>query len=134
MADLRVIRICLMLAGIFTAGVLTGRWTAPQAQPAPAMPGPRGGMYTPVNFAAEMGRRIGISQEQQDQIVLILRKMVREMQAYPPRTPPRREIFLRTMESVRPLIHTNQMEAFDKFVSEQSAIQLRYIEHEARSN
>lgn len=133
MADLRVIRICLMLAGIFAAGVVTGRLTAPQSQPGPSVVNARGRPHTPVNFAAEMGRRVGIDVEQQEQIIPILRKMVREMQAHPPRTPPRMEIFRRTMESVRPLIRTNQMAAFDEFIAEQAEIQRRNIENEARS-
>ena len=120
MADARVIRICLMLAGIFAAGVVTGRFTAPQPAPIVINQAQRPRGHTPASFTAEMTRRVGIDTNQQQQILPILWKMVREMQPHPPRTPARMEIFRRTMESIRPIIRTNQIAEFDRLIQDQT--------------
>ena len=112
----RKLRICLLLAAIFAAGVVAGRLSAPKPTPV-LMTGQRQAQ-TPESLAAEFQRRCKLDEEQRQKLVPIFDRMIREMLPYAPLTQERLNIFLKTMERIRPLIRPEQKEAFEKFIKE----------------
>jgi len=115
----RKLRICLLLAAIFAAGVVTGRLSSPKPTPV-LMTGQRQAQ-TPESLAAEFQRRCKLDEEQRQKLVPIFDRMIREMLPYAPLTQERLNIFLKTMDRVRPQLRPEQKEAFEKFVKEITA-------------
>ncbi len=116
MSKARKVRICLLLVGIFGAGVVTGRLSAPRPTPV-LMTGQRQAQ-TPESLAAEFQRRCKLDEFQRQKLLPIFDRMIREMLPYAPLTPERLSIFLKTMEKIRPLLRPEQKEAFEEFVKE----------------
>ena len=116
MTKARIIRICLLLAAIFAAGVVTGRLSMPKATP--VLITGRGHAQTPESLANEIQRRVGLDDMQRQKVIPILDRMIRQMLPYAPLTQERLNIFLKTMEQVRQHIRPEQMKAFDRFVNE----------------
>ena len=116
MSKARKLRICLLLAAIFAAGVVTGRLSAPK--PTPVLMTGKKQAQTPESLAAEFQRRCKLDEEQRQKLLPIFDRMIREMLPYAPLTQERLNIFLKTMERIRPLLQPEQKEAFEKFVKE----------------
>jgi hypothetical protein len=132
MKDLRAIKIGFMLAGIFALGIVTGRLTAPRPPAEPVIVSAQGRVLTARIFAVWLREAAELDNEQEEQMLPILRDMVIEMQPSAPLTAARLDIFLKTMAKIRPLLRPGQASAFDRFVKEQTDRQRRSIELKRR--
>jgi len=105
-------RIALLLALIFTAGVFTGRFTAPR--PATLVIGPRGGVATAETALVRLTAEVNLDASEQARFRPILEKMSH----VPPATPERRDLFLSYLPRFRVLLRPDQLAAFDRYAGE----------------
>ena len=109
-------RIALLLALIFTAGVFTGRFTAPR--PATLVIGPRGGVATAETALVRLTAEVNLDASEQARFRPILEEMAEKMSHVPPATPERRDLFLSYLPRFRVLLRPDQLAAVDRYAGE----------------
>ena len=110
----QAIRIGLLLALIFAAGVFTGRWTGPKPRTLVLHAGGR--MGTSDEALARLTARLSLDAEQQRQFAPLLEEMAGEIARHPPATQERLEVFRRFFPRMLILLHPDQKPAFDRYV------------------
>jgi hypothetical protein len=106
------IRIALLLAAIFTAGVFTGRWATPRVPPVVyTVEAPRG---SPEAVLARMTAEVGLDEEQQAKARPILEEYVRKMAVTPIGSPERLDHLRQCATQIRQLLRPDQYEKFDQ--------------------
>jgi hypothetical protein len=110
----QVIRIGVLLAMIFAAGVFTGRWTRPK--PRTLVPQVGGRMGTSDEALARVTARLGLDSEQQRRFAPLLEEMAGELARHPPATQERLEVFRRFFPRIAVLLHPDQKPAFDQYI------------------
>jgi hypothetical protein len=126
---MQTIRIVALLAVIFAAGVVTGRFTAPR--PAPTVLSAGGRIITAETVLARLTQRVGLDAAQQEKIRPLLEELAKKMEALPPGTPQRLELHQASMPKVRALLRPEQYPAFDREVQESEAKIRRLIRQRA---
>lgn len=116
MKSTQTIRIGLLLAVIFAAGVFTGRWTGPK--PHTFVPHAGGRMGTSDEALARLTARLGLDPEQQRQFAPLLEQIAVEISRHPPATPERLEVFRRFFPRMAVLLRPEQKPAFDRYVQD----------------
>ncbi len=110
----RILRICLLLALIFVAGVLTGRWTAPR--PPILVPSVGGGVRTAEMALARMTAELGLDAEQQARFRPMLEEMAGQLAVLPPRSRERLEVLRQHSPRLRAVLRPEQAAAFDRML------------------
>jgi hypothetical protein len=115
----QAIRIGALLAVIFTAGVLAGRWSNPNPRVLVVSPGGR--LKTSDEALARLTARLSLDEQQQRQFAPLLEEMAGELARHPPATQERLEVFRRFFLRMVALLHPNQKAAFDRYVRDTEA-------------
>jgi hypothetical protein len=126
----QAIRIGILLAVIFAAGVFTGRWTGPK--PRTLVPQPGGRVGTSDEALARMAARLSLDPEQQGQFAPLLEELASELARHPPATQERLEVFRRFFPRIAALLRPDQKPAYDRFVSDTEAKMHRLIRNRSR--
>lgn len=120
----QIIRIVLALCGIFAAGIVTGRYTAPQ-QPSPRDPldNSRGGPVVvqtgeglAVNSAQIIryySRALALTEPQRAQVIHLIRQGMARIQKTQPNTDARRDAVRALRAEIRPLLTPEQQDKLD---------------------
>ena len=116
MKSAQAIRIGILLAVIFAAGVFTGRWTGPK--PHTLVPQAGGRMGTSDEALARLTARLGLDPEQQRQFAPLLEQIAVEISRHPPATQERLEVFRRFFPRMAVLLRPEQKPAFDRYVQD----------------
>lgn len=115
----RILRISVMIAGIFVAGVATGRFSTPPP-PAPEPPaqfsGTEGRVITPRMVVMYFDQRLQLGPQQKQALLGEAQSFVREIAQTEPATQERFDIFNRYYPRVRSLLRDDQHAAFDALV------------------
>ena len=107
----QAIRIALLLATIFAAGVATGRFTAPRA---PTYVKDARGRYVTSDMKLEqMTRQLGLDEKQKERFRVLLEDMAKEMAKYPALSQERLEVFRNSLPKQRALLRPDQQPAFE---------------------
>jgi hypothetical protein len=120
MTPFQIIRIGLCLAGIFLAGVWTGRLTAPQPiqQQQQNLP-PLARVSQPADLSSEAFRRVDrvvhFTPEQRGKVLPIFDEISKEMVRHPPASPERYATFQQFKAKLEPYILPEQKVAFKNF-------------------
>jgi hypothetical protein len=114
MKSAQAIRIGLLLAVIFAAGVFTGRWTGPK--PRAMVINPAGRVSTSDEALARLTARLSLDPAQQRQFAPLLEEMAGELARHLPATQERLEVFRRFFPRMVALLHPDQKPAFDRYV------------------
>ena len=114
MKSTQAIRIGLLLAVIFAAGMFTGRWTVPK--PRTLVMGSGGRMGTSDEALTRLTARLSLDPEQQRQFAPLLEEMAVEFSRLPPATAERLEVFRRFFPRMAILLRPEQKPAFDQHV------------------
>ena len=126
----QAIRIGVLLAVIFAAGVFTGRWTGPKPRTLVLKPGGR--VATSDEALARMTARLSLDPEQQRQFAPLLEELAGELAPHPPATQERLEVFRRYFPRIAVLLRPDQKPAFDRFVADTEAKMNRLIRNRNR--
>ena len=114
MKTARVIRIILLLAAIFVAGIFTGRWSAP---PAPAPASATNEATRTSELALRMlSRQVSLDPQQQERMRSVIEDIATEMEVHPHGSRERMEIFQRSVSRMREVLRPDQYAAFDGYV------------------
>ncbi|MBL9129768.1 MAG: hypothetical protein JNG86_01120 [Verrucomicrobiaceae bacterium] len=121
MNRLRIFRIVLMIACIFAAGIVTGRYTTPpSATAAPAQfSGTAGRVITPRVLVQFFDQRLHLNPKQKQAILQEAQSFVGEIAQTEPETQERFDVFHRYYPRVRAHLAENQLSAFDAMVKTQ---------------
>lgn len=115
----RILRITVMIAGIFVAGIATGRFFTPPP-PAPEPPaqfsGTAGRVITPRAVMLYFDQRLRLGPQQKQAVFGEAQSFVREIAKTEPATPERFDIFNRYYPRVRSILREDQYPAFDTLV------------------
>ncbi len=130
----QIIRIVLALCGIFAAGILTGRFTAPVPAPVAAPTASPQGKPGGISIDLDEGRTLDSAQvarfyhrvlnftpAQKGVIIPIIRSAMIGLQKTKPGSPERQEALRRLNAEVRTKLNPDQLATFDKVVAESEA-------------
>lgn len=110
----QVIRIVLLLAAIFGAGVATGRLTTPRG---PAYVRNAAGKYnTSETMLNRIATKVKLDAKQQQQFGVLLEELAEGMARIPPGTRERLQLFRESVPRQRALLRPEQYPAFDELV------------------
>jgi hypothetical protein len=126
----QAIRIGVLLAVIFAAGVFTGRWTGQKPRTLVLQPGGR--VATSDEALARMTARLSLDPEQQRQFAPLLEELAGELARHLPATQERLEVFRRYFPRAAALLRPEQKPAFDRFVADTEAKMNRLIRNRNR--
>jgi hypothetical protein len=115
----QAIRIGILLAVIFGAGILTGRWTAPK--PRALVMNPAGRFHTSDEALARFMARLSLDPAQQRQFAPLLEEMAGELARHLPATQERLEVFRRFFPRMVALLRPDQKPAFDRYMRDTEA-------------
>ncbi len=110
----QAIRIAVLLALIFAAGVFTGRWTTPRPRQMVLSAGGR--LTTSDEALARLTARLGLDPEQQRQFAPLLEEVAGELSRHPPATTERLQVFRNFFPRMVSLLRPEQKPAFDQYV------------------
>lgn len=116
MKSTQAIRIGLLLAVIFAAGVFTGRWTG--QKPNTLVMGSGGRISTSDEVLVRLTARLSLGEEQQRQFAPLLEQIAVEISRHPPATSERLEVFRRYFPRMAALLRPEQKPAFDRYVQD----------------
>jgi hypothetical protein len=111
-----MIRIAFLLAVIFIAGTFTGRWSVARPPNQVLMAGGR--IATADTALVRLAAEVGLDARQQGQFRPILEELAEKLSRVPPDTRERRDLFDSYVPRFRALLHTNQVQSFDRYVVE----------------
>lgn len=122
MSRLRIFRIALMIACIFAAGIVTGRYTTPPpALSAPAQfSGTAGRIITPRALVQFFDQRLSLNPKQKQAVLSEAQAFVGEIAKTEPETKERFDVFHRYYPRVRAHLREDQFPAFDAMVKLQT--------------
>ncbi len=120
-------RIALLLIAIFSAGILTGRLTAPLPV---AIKTADGRQVTAAGMLELLTKELQLDASQSAQIKPLLEAATDQMSQLPVGSPERIEPFRQSVGKVRALLHPEQRNRFDQLVQETVR---RYRERNAKS-
>ena len=126
----QAIRIGILLAVIFGAGVFTGRWTGPKPRTLVLQPGGR--VATSDEALARITARLSLDSDQQRQFAPLMEELAGELARHPPATQERLEVFRRYFPRIAVLLRPDQKSAFDRFVADTEAKMNRLIRNRNR--
>lgn len=115
----RLLRIVIMIAGIFIAGIATGRYSRPPVSvpsPAAQFSGGAGNMITPRVVMQVINKRVKLTPQQQREVAGLARTMIGEIARTEPETKERFDVFHRYYPRVRTLLTPEQLAPFDAMV------------------
>lgn len=116
MRTARIIRITLLMAAIFVAGLFTGRWSTPPP-PAPAAAPSEDQESRIADLAVRMlSRQVSLDAQQQESMRTIIEEIATEMEIHPHGSRERLEVFHRSVPRMRAALHPDQYAAFDGYV------------------
>ena len=121
MNTFRTLRIALMIAGIFVAGIATGRYVTPPAQVVATnmeFSSRDGRVITPRLIVGYFDRKVGLNSQQKRAFFEDARQFVDEIAKTEPATQARFDVFLRYYPIIRAHLRSDQFEAFDKLTEE----------------
>lgn len=121
MSTFQVLRIVIMIAGIFVAGVATGRYVAPPAHVVATnmeFSSRDGRVITPRFIVGYFDRRLGLSPAQKRAFLDDARRFVDEIAKTEPATRQRFDVFERYYPVIRNHLTPAQCSAFDKLTEE----------------
>jgi len=121
----QVIRIAILLAAIFAAGLVTGRVTAPKPHALVLHAGGR--VATSDAVLAQLAPRLGLDAEQQRQFAPLMEELAGEISVHPPATSERLQVFRRYFPRMAVLLRPEQKPAFDRYVQDLEAKMDRLI-------
>jgi hypothetical protein len=113
MNHFQVIRIVFLLLLIFSAGVLTGRFTAPKPHFVTVAPGGR--VQTAEAVLTMFKRQIPLTAQQEEKFRKLFQELEGEISLYPPLSDERLEIFRRTLPRMKELLSPEQRPALDRY-------------------
>ncbi len=119
MKPAQVIRIVLLLAAIFAAGVVTGRLTAPK--PPALVVRTDGLVVTSDAVLARLKRELHLTAGQERQFRTLLEELAREMSPIPPGSNERLMKFRSYVPRMETLLRPEQRADFDHYVSDTEA-------------
>ena len=126
----QTIRIALLLAVIFAAGMFTGRWFGPKPRTLVLQAGGR--MATSDEALARMTARLSLDPQQQRQFAPLVEELAGELSRHPPATQERLEVFRRFFPRMVLLLRSDQKPAFDLFMRDTEAKMNRLIRNRNR--
>ncbi len=135
MTPFRIVRITLMLACIFGAGIATGRFTTPPPKSPAETPaqfsGSEGRVITPRLVTQYFNQKLNLSPKQQQAVLAEAQSFVREIALTEQATQERFDIFSRYYPRIRVLLRPDQHPSFDALVKSHEA-RMTEILNEAR--
>ena len=122
MNTFQLLRIIVMVACIFAAGVATGRYTTPApATPAAQFSGTEGRTITPRVLVGYLDQRVKLSPQQKPLVFREAQTLVNDFARTEPATKERFDVFHRTYPRLRTLLRPDQYAAFDAMVKTHEA-------------
>jgi hypothetical protein len=114
----RILRIAVLIACIFVAGIATGRFTTPSIPPEePAQfSGTAGRVITPRMVMLYFDQRLQLEPRQKQAVLAEAQTFVREIAQTEPATQERFDIFNRYYPRVRGILRPDQLATFDALV------------------
>jgi hypothetical protein len=112
----QIIRIAFLLMVIFAAGVLTGRWSVARPPTQVLMAGGR--IATADTVLVRLTAEVGLDARQQGQFRPVLEELAEKLSRVPPASRERRDLFNSYVPRFRALLHPNQVQSFDRYVTE----------------
>jgi len=122
MNTLRIVRIALMVVGIFATGIATGRYITPPAQVVATnmhFSNREGRTITPRFIVTYFDQRLQLVPSQKKAILGEARVFIDEVAATQPATQQRFDVFLKYYPKIRALLREDQYGAFDELVKTQ---------------
>lgn len=120
MTPFRILRIVLMLACIFVAGIATGRLTRPTPEPPigspPQFSGAEGRVITPRLVMQYFDQKLNLGPKQQQAVLTEAQSFVREIATTEQATQERFDIFRKYYPRIRPILRPDQQPVFDELV------------------
>jgi hypothetical protein len=106
-------RIAALLAVIFVAGVLTGRFTAPRPQTLYVTTRPGGNI---VDFAVtRLSRQVSLTAEEQQKVRKVFEEMQSDLMRYPPMTLERLNVFRDYVPKIKAQLPAEKHAAVDRY-------------------
>jgi hypothetical protein len=130
MKSVQIIRIALLLATIFGAGVVTGRITAPK--PPALIVTADGRVATSAQAFARLNAQLDLNPAQQRQFRALFEDMAREMSQLPPMSRERLEVFRRHIPRMEALLRPEQRAAFERYVRDTEQRSERVIQRRSK--
>ncbi len=126
----RTLRIALLIACIFAAGIATGRYSMPPAQAGSAaqFSSTSGRVITPRALIIFFDQKLTLTPAQKQRLLPEAQQFVREIAATEPATRERFDIFHRYYPRVRSLLRQDQYTAFDAIVKAHTEAMNRILE------
>lgn len=118
MNTFQLLRIIVMVACIFVAGIATGRYTSPPA-PTPVaaqFSGTEGRTITPQMLVGFLDQRLKLAPRQKQLVLAEAKSFVNEIAKTEPATKERFDVFHRTYPRLRTVLRPDQYAAFDAMV------------------
>jgi len=126
----QAIRIAILLAVIFAAGVFTGRWFGPKPRTLVLHAGGR--MATSDEALARLTARLSLDAGQQRQFAPMLEELAGELARHPPATQERLNLLRRYFPRMLVLLHPEQKPAFDQYVRDTERKMSQLIRNRSR--
>ena len=120
MNHVQIIRVAALLAVIFAAGVLTGRFTAPKPEVQFVVPGPRGVPPLPGWTLADMGlarisRHVTLTTEERLKLKRTLEEVQAEAMRYPAFSDDRFQVLLNSLPRIKEQLPPDKHAAIDRW-------------------
>ena len=117
MNTFQLLRIIVMVACIFAAGIATGRYTTPTPPPVAAQfSGTEGRTITPQMLVGFLDQRLKLAPRQKQIVLAEAKSFVNEIAKTAPATKERFDVFHRTYPRLRTVLRPDQYAAFDAMV------------------
>ncbi|MBL9146013.1 MAG: hypothetical protein JNM99_20195 [Verrucomicrobiaceae bacterium] len=117
MNTFQLLRIIVMVACIFAAGIATGRYTSPAPTPVAAQfSGTEGRTITPQMLVSFLDQRLKLAPRQKQIVLGEAQSFVNEIAKTAPATKERFDVFHRTYPRLRAMLRPDQYAAFDAMV------------------
>jgi len=114
MNRLQVIRVAALLVIIFAAGVLTGRFTAPQPQA--VYPGGPAGRWMIIDTAvSRMATDVGLTPDEKQKVRKVFEEMEPQMVRHPPLSEERLKIFRDYIPQIKAQLPPEKQAAVDRY-------------------
>lgn len=123
MTILPILRIVLMILGIYAAGVATGRYTMPPPASKPTdatveVSGQKGRAITPQVVTLYFHQKLRLGPRQRQAVLAEAESFVREIATTEPGTRARHDIFRKYRPRIRTLLRPDQAKTFDALMKE----------------
>lgn len=117
MNTFQLLRIIVMVACIFVAGIATGRYTSPAPTPVAAQfSGTEGRTITPQMLVGFLDQRLKLAPRQKQFVLAEAKSFVNQIAKTEPATKERFDVFRRTYPRLRTVLRPDQYAAFDAMV------------------